>query len=181
MKKLVLILLMILIAIPVFTENCEDALEESTNLLIKANSKIEELEDEIERLESGHEIKIFREENQMLKKYITSLEVGLAAASKALEESNIILQKAYDRIDKDGNEIVDLRGYIKTLIDSGVEVKTYDWNVIIISGYPISLGVSVAYNLPFFTSLGVIIGIDYNIDSNTPAFKAGIKINIGKD
>jgi len=144
MKKLALILLVFLITIPVFAESCEDALEESTNLLIKANSKIEEFEDEIERLESGYEMKILREENQMLRKYITSLEVGLAAASKALEESNIILQRAYDRIDKDGDEIVDLRGHIKTLIDSGVEVKTYDWNVMITSGYPISLGVAVS-------------------------------------
>ena len=181
MKRLALILLAILIAVPVLAESCEDALEKSTELLIRANSKIEELEAEIEKLKSGNELKIVREENKFLKKQILSYEVVIAEASKALAESNIVLQKSYDRIDKDGDEIKELRGHIRTLITAGVEVKTYDWNVMITAGYPASLGVAVAYNLPFFTSLGVTVGVDYNIDTNTPALKAGIKINIGKD
>jgi len=181
MKKLALILLAFLIAVPVFAENCEDALEKSTEVLIKASSRIDELEKEVKELKNSDEIEALKEENQMLKNQIISLEVSLTEASKALYESNITLQKAYDRIDKDSNEIAELRGHIKTLINAGVEVKTYNWNVIITSGYPASLGVAVAYNLPFFTNLGVVVGVDYNIESNTPAFKAGIKINIGKN
>ncbi len=151
MKKLVLILLALMIVLPIFADKKDDALEESTKLLSDALDKIEELEFTIIQLD------------------------------KALSDNNIVLQDAYDRIDKDGIEIEELRGAVKTLIKNGVEFKTYDWNVIVTTGYPASLGLMAGYNLPFLTNLGFVAGFDYNFDNMIPAFKVGIKINLGKN
>lgn len=181
MKKIVVILLAIFIALPVFADDCADALEESNQLLLEAYERIEELEEENRRLKNGDEIKLLKEENKFLNDLILSYEVALAEASTALSESNDVLSEAHDRIEADGVEIDGLRTHVQNLISAGVEIKTYDWNVIITTGYPLSLGVMVGYNLPFFTSLGVVAGVDYNITNNIPSFKAGLKINIGKD
>lgn len=181
MKKIALILFAVLIAFPLFADECSDALEESNQLLLQAYERIEDLEDENERLRSGSEIERLTKENKSLSAQILSYEVVIAESSLALEESNDILSQAYDRIDADGVEISGLRTHVDNLISAGVEIKTYDWNVIITSGYPVSLGVMVGYNLPFFTSLGVVAGFDYNFANNIPEFKAGLKINIGKD
>ena len=181
MKKLSIILFAILIAFPVFSDDCADALDESNQLLEQAYAKIEELEAEVERLQNGDEVKALKEENKKLNSQILSYEVALSEASNALNESNNILQQAYDRIDADGIEIKELRAHVQNLISAGVEIKTYDWNVIITTGYPLSMGVMIGYNLPFFTNVGFVAGVNYNITDNIPAFQAGVKINIGKD
>jgi len=181
MKKLVIILLAIFIAFPLFADECQDALEESTQLLTEASERIDELEAEIERIKRGTEVERLEAEVKSLNAQILSYEVALAEASQALSESNDILTLAYNRVDADGIEIAALREHIQNLISAGVEIKTYDWNVIITTGYPLSMGVLVGYNLPFFTNIGIVAGVDYNITNNIPSFKAGLKINIGKD
>jgi hypothetical protein len=181
MKKLAIILLTIFIAFPLFADDCEDALQESTELLELAFERIEELEAENAALKEGSRVEELEAEVKFLEDLVLSYEVALAEASNALSDSNDILQQAYDRIDADGTEIEMLRGHVQNLISAGVEIKTYDWNVIVTSGYPLSIGVMVGYNLPFFTSIGFVAGIHYNIDSNIPSFQAGLKINIGKD
>lgn len=181
MKKLAIILLSIFIAFPLIADDCSDALEESNELLEMAFERIEELEAQNEALKEGSRVAELEEEVKFLEDLVLSYEVAMAEASQALEDSNNILQQAYDRIDADGNEITMLRGHVQNLISAGVEIKTYDWNVIITSGYPLSMGISVGYNLPFFTNLGFVVGFDYNFTDMIPAFKAGVKINIGKD
>jgi len=176
MKKLVIILAaLFLLSVSAFaaTDDAKTkiALDESNQILEQALAKIEELEKENLALKG---------EKEALNKEILSLDISLVEASEALDENNKILTQAYNRIDKDSIEIENLRKHIKSLIAAGVEVKTYDWNIIITTGYPISMGLDVAYNLPFFPSLGVLVGIDYFIDNKFAAIKAGIKINLGK-
>lgn len=168
MKKLILLvtLSVLLSSMPVLAnETCEEALNESTLLLETALEKINEqsatIEEQAERIE-----------------FLRSL---LEEADKALGESNNILQKSYERIAADSIEIENLRKAIEALINAGVEVKTYDWNVMVVSGHPFNLGVGVAYNLPFLTDIGVVVGVNYNIDSNLTSFQIGLKINIGRD
>lgn len=168
MKKLILLISLgiFLSVMPILAnETCEEALNESTLLLESALEKINEqfatLEEQAERIE-----------------FLKSI---LEEADKALGESNNILQKSYERIADDSIEIANLRKTIAALINAGVEIKTYDWNVMVMSGYPFNLEVDVAYNLPFLTSIGVVVGINHNIDSNITSFQIGLKINIGKD
>ena len=166
-----LIAFLVIFPVSIFADDLQKALDESTALLQKANETIDRLTAENKRL---------KDDNVFKDKQILSLETSLAAASTALDQSNQVLQKAYDRIDKDSTEIKDLRDHIKSLISAGVEIRTYNWNVMISTGYPWNMGIEVAYNLPFFPTLGVMTGIEYNIDANIPMFKVGLKINIGK-
>ena len=189
MKRLVAILFAFLIfSVPaVFAdETCEEALAESTILLEAALDRIEELEKENKDLIDGaltdetakQRIAELEEDNKRLRDELLGTKVLIAEANTALGESNDILQLAYDRIDKDQTEIEGLRDHIDSLINAGVEIETYHWNIMVTTGYPASMGIAIGYNLHFFPVIGVVLGFDYNIDSNIPALKAGIKINI---
>lgn len=144
-------LLVILLALVFISPIFAELTDEDAALLEAAYNRIEFLENEVEVLD------------------------------QALADSNVVLQSAYDRIDKDGIEIEELRGAVKTLIKNGVEFKTYDWNIILTTGYPVSMGVMVGYNFPFFTNIGLVAGFDYYFEDQFPAFKAGLKINLGKN
>jgi hypothetical protein len=189
MKRLVAILFAFLVfSVPAIfaDETCEDALEESTILLQAALDRIEELEEENQKLLDGaltdetakQRIAELEEDNKRLRDELLGTKVLIAEANAALGESNEILQLAYDRIDKDQTEIEGLRKHIDDLINAGVEIETYHWNIMVTAGYPYSMGIAVGYNLHFFPVIGFVLGFDYNIDSNIPRINAGIKINI---
>jgi hypothetical protein len=165
MKKIILVFL--LLSTTLFADDVKKALEESNKLLKQAYDKIEQLEQEKKDLIKSHE-------NDLL--VYKSL---LAEANKALAESNDILAKADSRIEKDQIEIQKLRDTIRDLISAGVEVKTYDWNILIQSGYPFNIGLGVSYNLPFVSNVGIHVGVDYFIETQTSALRAGIKFNLG--
>lgn len=165
MKKLLLIVLLSLVPFFALADDTEGALVESTALLDLAFDKINEQAETID-------IMTIR---------IASLEGILLLADQALADSNVLLGRADTRIADDAIEITGLRNTIEDLITAGVEIRTYDWNILVVSGYPFNVGIGVAYNLPFLTSIGIYGGINHNIDSDLTSFQAGIKINLGLD
>jgi uncharacterized membrane protein YgaE (UPF0421/DUF939 family) len=167
--KKFLIILFLFFTIFSFSNEITDALEESNKLLIKANNTIDKKDEEIKAL---------KDKIEYLEKEIIKKDDILNIVKQTLEENNIILQEAYDRIDKDQNEISDLRNIIKKLIDSGIEITTYHWNIIFTSGYPMNIGMGIAYNLHFFPKLGLIVNFTYNWETEKPLLTAGIKINL---
>jgi len=163
MKHLISILLFLFILAPIFSNNeVSNTLEESNKLLEQALIKIETLENEIEELTTS----------------LISKEKLITKADKALEDNNKVLKMAWERIDKDQDEILKLRNMIGELIDAGVEITTYHWNIMFTSGYPLNTGLSVAYNLHFFPLLGIVVGFNYNWEINQPLMTLGIKINL---
>src|SRR6056297_160747 len=187
MKKIIIILTIFITPFFIFPESvttleeCNIALTESNDLLIKALNKISELERKNSELTDNLKAKKNIESEEIIKNLEDTnqrLRVSLAEASNSLKESNMILEKAYKRIEEDQKEIELLRKRIKELIEAGVEVKTYNWSTTILFGYPYEIGFDFNYNLPWMPILGVVIGSNYNIESGTPEIKAGIRINI---
>lgn len=179
--KIITIILLLLSPVMLFSETCEEALDESSKLLERAYNTIEELENEVEALKKGTKVEELNNRIKELESESMMYGLLLAESNVALDESNKLLQKAYDRIEEDDKEIKELREHIKSLVNAGVEVRTYSWNIMVTSGYPLSIGLAVGYNLPFLTNIGFMVGIDYNITNNIPAFKAGVKLNLDKN
>lgn len=172
MKRL-LFAIFILTSTVVYAQDSIDdlitALEESNKLLEQSEKKISALEAEVEKLTKDKK----KAEDQVL-----SLSVALAEANEAIKQSNDTLSKAYDRIASDQVEIANLRNHIKDLIDSGVELQTYKWNIMLMSGYPYNAGMMVAFNFPWFPDLGVLAGFNYNFTTNSALAQIGVKINL---
>lgn len=162
MKKIIIVLLFFFSMFIVYADDISDALEESNKLLSAASIKIEQLENRIKQLEEE-----LQASNSLIEK-----------ADKALIENNKTLKAANERIDKDQEEIVKLRNMIGELIDAGVEIATYHWNIMFTGGYPMNTGLIVAYNFHFFPSIGVVTGFTYNWDEYKPLMLFGIKINL---
>jgi chromosome segregation ATPase len=164
-------------------DECIKSLDESTELLESAFNRIEELEKENKSLkekldqDSEKEIKELKNKIEKLKREKEDIEVSLIQASKALEESNLVLDRAYGRISKDQKEIERLRDNIHELINAGVEVKTHNWSMSILAGYPYEVGFNINYNLHWMPNLGIIVGGGYDIEHNMPKVNAGLRIN----
>jgi uncharacterized protein YoxC len=201
----IIMLLLIITLVPFFafsqTSDCEEALEESDKLLEEASKRISELGKENEELKAkvaklkeiiSSDCDSLLKENEKLKNEIEKLESELKSKNNTIEDlkttvkeadeaiaaSNQLLEKAYDRINEDQKEIIDLRTSIKQLINSGVEIQTHHYNVALTAGYPANAGFQFAYNFHFFPKLGVIAGFDFNFEKMEPSIYGGIKINI---
>jgi hypothetical protein len=183
MKKL-LVILLLLVSTFSFAQtagaskapSADQALAESNKLLQQALDKINELEKENAQLTTDN--KILKAENTSLKATNLDLQTSLAEASNAIKQSNEVLSLAYDRIDKDQNEIIKLRTSIGDLIKSGVEVVSYQWEIGIGVGYPYTAKLNLSWNPPWFPSMGFTAGVEYYFDTEKAGVFAGVKINL---
>lgn len=188
MKKIIISIIIMLIPFISFSqtstlEECNQALSKSNALLERTLDRIQELEEENkelrQELENGSNsseselIESLKDDNQRLR-------ISLAKASNSLKDSNEVLEKAYERISKDQEEIEKLRNRIEELIDAGVEVKTYNWGISVLAGYPYEIGFDFNYNLHWMPNIGIVVGSSYDVENDMPKIKAGIRINIGQ-
>lgn len=178
MKRLIILLILSIIAFPVFSDDVSEALEESNKLLAAASEKITELEEENKRLHAiiDNDDKAARIEQ--LEKDVEARDKLLAEANDALESSNDVLGTAYDRIAADQLEIKDLRSSISNLINAGTELHTPLINFLIGYGYPHHVSFDVAVNFPFLPFLGVYGGAGFFFEQELVYARVGAKINI---
>lgn len=188
MKKF-LVVLLLLVSVFSFAQNtgktttADQALAESNKLLQQALDKITELEKQNAQLVDDKkaltaENATLKSENTSLKATNLDLQTSLAEASNAIKQSNEVLQLAYDRIDKDQNEIIKLRTSIGDLIKSGVELVSYQWEIGITVGYPYTAKLNLSWNPPWFPNMGFTAGVEYYFDTEKAGVFGGVKINL---
>lgn len=163
----------------IFSDQLSDALlkistlEKEKKALQDSNDKLKKAIDD-----SNNSLQNSINKINSLEKDVADKDAKIKKADKALEENNIVLINANNRIDEDQIEIVKLRNVIKDLINSGVEISTYHWEIVFTGGYPTNLGLLVSYNIHFFPRVGLLLGFMYDVDGKKPFITAGLKINI---
>ena len=180
MKQLIILLILSIIAFPVFSNDQDvvDALDESNALLAKAHERIIELETENARLQ-----KIIDNDDKAariaeLESQVKSRDELLVKADNALESSNDVLATANQRIADDQIEIKDLRDKMDNLINAGTELETHIINFLVGYGYPHHVSFDVAVNFPFVPFLGVYGGAGFFFEQELVYARVGAKINI---